>query len=215
MNRHVVETNARECAARVCTGYGEGGLMRLAIAVAALVVATLLVGCDDGIQAGPSKSDYAEARKKQAAQAKSGAVAKQKSQAKKPAAVKQDKTRFESVAKSYVYNPEGKRDPFRSILLDLARQEQTDVPRAPLEQFELPQLALTAIIWETTRPRALITDPGGRSFVVMKGSRIGKNSGRVVHIGDNLVLVKETYVDFAGEQSTKDVEMRIRRSQGG
>ena len=40
-------------------------------------------------------------------------------------------------------------------------------------------------------------------------------TGRVVHIGDNLVLVKETYVDFAGEQSTKDVEMRIRRSQGG
>jgi len=49
----------------------------------------------------------------------------------------------------------------------------------------------------------------------MKGSRVGKNSGRVIHIGDNLVLVKETYVDFAGEQSTKDVEMRIRRRQGG
>ena len=35
------------------------------------------------------------------------------------------------------------------------------------------------------------------------------------HIGDNLVLVKETYENFAGEQTTKDVELRIRLSQGG
>jgi type IV pilus assembly protein PilP len=191
--------------------------MRLATAIAALLVAAFLVGCDDGVQAGPSKSDYAEARKKQAAQAKSGVTPKQRAQANKLAAVAADetKTTFGSVAESYVYHPDGKRDPFRSILLDLAQGEPTDVPRAPLEQFELQQLALTAIIWETKRPRALVTDPGGRSFVVLKGSRIGKNSGRVVHIGDNLVLVKETYVDFGGEQSTKDVEMRIRRSQGG
>ena len=44
---------------------------------------------------------------------------------------------------------------------------------------------------------------------------MGRNNGRVIHIGDNLLLVKETYVDFEGTQTTKDVEMRIRRSQGG
>ena len=105
--------------------------------------------------------------------------------------------------------------PFRSVLLEMASRESTDTPRAPLEQFEIQQLALSAIIWEADRARALVTDPGGRSFVIMKGSRVGKNLGRVVHIGDNLVLVKETYVDFSGKQSTKDVEMRIRRRQGG
>ncbi len=186
--------------------------MRLATAVVTLFVAALLVGCDEGIQAGPSKSDYAEARKKQAAQAKTGG-AKPVKVAKKAAA--SPKTSFGSVAEGYVYSPDGKRDPFRSVLLDMANMEKTDVPRAPLEQFELQQLALTAIIWETRQPRALVSDPGGRSFVIRKGSRIGKNDGKVVHIGDNLVLVKETYVDFAGEQSTKDVEMRIRRTQGG
>ncbi len=184
--------------------------MRLATAAAALLVAAFLVGCDDGVQAGPSKADYAAARKKQAAEAK-GAVAKPKVVAEK---AKPEKI-LGSVAASYSYDPHGKRDPFRSLLLEMASREKTDVPRAPLEQFELEQLALSAIIWETNRPRALVTDPGGRSFLIMKGSRIGKNSGRVVHIGDNLVLVKETYVDFAGEQSTKDVEMRIRRRQGG
>ena len=51
--------------------------------------------------------------------------------------------------------------------------------------------------------------------MVRTGSRIGKNEGRVVHIGDNLVLVEETYLNFAGEVTTKDVPLRIRRSQGG
>ena len=31
----------------------------------------------------------------------------------------------------------------------------------------------------------------------------------------NLVVVKETYVDFLGQETTKDIEMRIRRSEGG
>ena len=76
-------------------------------------------------------------------------------------------------------------------------------------------IAVVAVVWDTRRPRAVVIDPGGRAFIVHEGSPIGKNSGRVVHIGDNLLLVKETYVDFEGNQSTKDVELRIRRSQGG
>jgi type IV pilus assembly protein PilP len=176
-----------------------------------LFVATILVGCGDAADEGQAQSAVADASAENAAAAKR-AAAKSRKPAKDAAKAKKKRA---SEAETYVYNPEGKRYPFRSILLDLAVQESTDVPRAPLEQFELQQLAVSAIIWETGRARALVTDPGGKSFMVMKGSRIGKNSGRVVHIGDNLVLVKETYVDFAGVQSTKDVEMRIRRRQGG
>ena len=72
-----------------------------------------------------------------------------------------------------------------------------------------------AVVWETDRPRAMVQDPGGGSYIIREGSKVGKNDGMVIHIGDNLVLVKETYVDYAGEESPKDVELRIRRSQGG
>ena len=85
----------------------------------------------------------------------------------------------------------------------------------PLADFELGQLELQAVIWDAANPRALILDPGGRSYIVREGSSIGKNNGQVIHIGDNLVLVKETYENYEGEKTTKDVELRIRLSQGG
>jgi hypothetical protein len=113
----------------------------------------------------------------------------------------------------YFYDWTNKRDPFRSF--QFVDEETPNPGFGPLGDFELGQLSVVAVVWDTSKPRALVADPGGRSFVVHEGSMIGKNNGRVIHIGDNLVLVKETYVDFEGNETTKDVELRIRRSQGG
>lgn len=115
--------------------------------------------------------------------------------------------------RDYFYDPRNKRDPFRSIRFVDNGPEQKDF--GPLGDFELGQLELQAVIWDALNPRALILDPGGRSFIIREGAAIGKNNGQVIHIGDNLVLVKETYENFAGERTTKDVELRIRLSQGG
>ena len=117
--------------------------------------------------------------------------------------------------KDYFYDPRGKRDPFRSFRFVKPEESSEEKVSGPLGDFEVGQLELSAVIWDAGNPRALIIDPGGRSFIVREGSQIGKNSGQVIHIGDNLVLVKETYENFAGEQTTKDVELRISLSQGG
>ena len=63
--------------------------------------------------------------------------------------------------------------------------------------------------------RALVEDPGGQSYIIAKGTRIGKNDGTVTKIDDNLVVVNETYEDYLGNVTQKDIEMRIRRSEGG
>ncbi len=115
--------------------------------------------------------------------------------------------------RDYFYDPRNKRDPFRSIRYMNANKEEKDF--GPLGDFELSQLEISAVIWDAGNPRALILDPGGRSYIVQEGSAIGKNNGQVIHIGDNLILVEETYENFAGERTTKDVELRIRLSQGG
>jgi type IV pilus assembly protein PilP len=126
-----------------------------------------------------------------------------------------EKTGYAATERDYFYDSRNKRDPFRSFRFSDADEASEGEAFGPLGDFELGQLELSAVIWDANNPRALILDPGGRAYIVREGSQIGKNSGQVIHIGDNLVLVKETYENLAGEQTTKDVELRIRLSQGG
>jgi type IV pilus assembly protein PilP len=113
---------------------------------------------------------------------------------------------------AYRYDPQGKPDPFRSFI---RREPELDAHESPLERFDLSQLSVSAIMWGTDRPHALITDPAGKGYIVSEGAAIGKNKGRVVKIDDNLIRVKETYVDFQDRATTKEVEMRLYESQGG
>lgn len=117
------------------------------------------------------------------------------------------------VATQFLYDAVGRRDPFEPYR---AVEQAVDEPGGgPLEQFELEQLSVVALVWSGPVAKAMVSDPSGSTYTVGVGSRVGKNDGRVIHIGDNLVLVKETYVDYAGNESTKDVQLNLRSSQGG
>jgi len=120
------------------------------------------------------------------------------------------------VETGFTYDETGKRDPFRSFLMERAERMalQKEV-RGPLEQFDLSQLALEAVVWQTGNARALIVDPSGETYIVAEGAKIGKNEGRIIAIEDSLVRVKETYIDYLGRETTKDIELRMRRNEGG
>lgn len=179
--------------------------MKQGIALLALGLAAL-AGCAREVEA-PTVSDYEEERAALAERAKGGSA---------PGAPQAaGEAQGSEIARSEAtdrYDPAGKRDPFRSYVLE---KKQDKAKRGPLEQFDLGQLEVTAVIWEAEKPRALVLDPSGRGYIVATGTRIGKNSGQVVSIDDSMVVVRETYVDHRGEPTTKNVEMRIRHSQGG
>ena len=204
------------------------GVTAIAIALVALLAAA---GCQNEA-AGPSTSDYAAAKEKQIARrAKEGAqqpaarpAARPQAQAPARAAAPQAPQApmampdgdVQLAVGGYTYDPEdpNKRDPFRSFLLDQAR-EQAERDVGPLEQFDISQLTVVAVVWDTKVPRALVADPSGRPYIVAEGASVGKNEGRVIQIEDDLVLVKETYVDWLGERTTKDIEMRLHREGKG
>lgn len=192
-------------------------LMAIFLALSLVVIAT---GCAEEDQSGkPGVADFEKERQALASRDKGKAgkkVKKKKGKKGEQAKGSSGGTGYAAGEADYFYDPRGKRDPFRSIRFaadDSDEEQERDF--GPLGDFELGQLELSAVIWDAGNPRALILDPGGRSYIVREGSAIGKNNGQVIHIGDNLVLVKETYENFAGEQTTKDVELRIRLSQGG
>ncbi len=165
-----------------------------------------LVGCGD--ESETSSSAPAKVVRK-APQAAAPPVPSAKAPEAEEAAASADDA--EEVINTYI--AEGKRDPFRAFRFK--QPEKLDTPAGPLADFDLAQLVVLGVVWNTKNPRALVSDPEGRSFVLRRGSPIGKNNGRVIRIADDVILVQEKFVDFEGTVSTKDVEMRIRKSQGG
>jgi len=159
----------------------------------------------------PSVAEYQKAREAAMAHAKTAPAA---GAARPGAAAATPEGGLVAVSRDYHYDPTGKRDPFRSFVLERAK-EQHSAERGPLEQFDLSQLNLVAVVWNTPKPRALVTDPSGRGYIVSEGTPIGKNEGRITKIQDNGIVVKETYVDYLGERTEKDIELRVRQSQGG
>jgi Tfp pilus assembly protein PilP len=190
--------------------------MNVRIRAVALAIALLaLPGCQEDVSVGPTASDFEAARKEMAAK-----VAKRKT-APKPVvataeASESNEPSFGGSGSGYVYESKGKRDPFRSFEWEQLKLAMlAGDARGPLEHFDVTQLSVVGVVWKNDNARALVQDPSGMTYIVAEGARIGKNDGRVTQIADNLVVVKETYVDTLGEETTKDIEMRIRVTEGG
>lgn len=191
------------------------GSMRIAGAWLA-AGALWLAACADEHQ-GPSTAEFSQTRAAAEARAKTAGTAKSAPRVAKAAKAVAGASGGEvslATEKGFTYDAAGKRDPFRSFEWERLVAEESDV-RGPLEQFEVAQLSLVAVVWNAGRPRAMVQDPAGQTYIVGPGTRIGKNLGRVLTIGDNAVLIKETYVDLSGQETTKEIELSIRRSQGG
>jgi type IV pilus assembly protein PilP len=188
--------------------------LKWAIAVLALL-ALVGAGCQKKT-VGPSVGEYQKQRAAMIEKHKKGQIPPQALGVAKTDQAPLDEIDegFGSHEQGYLYDPIGKRDPFRSFILDRLK-EFDSAAKGPLEQFDLSQLSLNGIVWDTQRQRALILDPSGQGYIIEEGDAIGKNDGRVIAIDDNVVVVREAYVDFHGEKTTKEIEMRVRQSQGG
>lgn len=112
----------------------------------------------------------------------------------------------------YVYDPTGKRDPFkvfktvRPILPEAARQNEI---LEPLQRWEVDRLQVVGILWDVRTPRAMIRDPDGAVFVVTKNSKIGRSEGFVATIREGEVVVMETkYEDGKAYKEPRVLELK-------
>ncbi|NUN06125.1 MAG: pilus assembly protein PilP [Bdellovibrio sp.] len=108
----------------------------------------------------------------------------------------------------YVYDPTGKRDPFKpfkvmhsgntnkggsSIVSGTDATGQSTLE--PLQRWEIERLKVVGILWDVRTPRAMVRDPDGAVFTVVKNSKLGRNEGFVVAIREGEVVVMETRYD--------------------
>jgi Tfp pilus assembly protein PilP len=110
----------------------------------------------------------------------------------------------------YHYTPAGKRDPFYSPFSAVAPEIAGDeAPKTPLQRFDLGQLKLVGVIWETDEPRALVEDSGGLGYIVTRGTLIGSRGGVVKTIEPKRVVIEEYETDFFGKRQTQEKEMHL------
>ena len=121
---------------------------------------------------------------------------------------------------SPLYDPTGKIDPFAPLFSD--NQGSTDNsmdnkpkrPLTPLEQIDLSQLKLVAILRAQSGNKAMVEDATGKGYVLTPGTFIGINSGKVTKILKDRVIVEEDTKDFLGKVTTNTRELKLQKPFG-
>jgi type IV pilus assembly protein PilP len=111
----------------------------------------------------------------------------------------------------FVYSGAAKRDPFRSYLAEMAKDNNGFTSRCagPLGKFELEQLRLVAVITGLEDPVAMVQLPEGDGFVLRRGSCIGKNGGVVAAIRTGEVIVTEWRVRADGTRDPVQTSLQL------
>jgi len=118
---------------------------------------------------------------------------------------------------SYLYDPIGKRDPFKSFIV--VSPEPTALREnemlTPLQRLDINQLRLVGTVTGKGSERALVEDAAGKGYILSMGSYVGKNGGKVVKITDGKVIIEEFYIDYFGKKQSKMISMKLPKETEG
>jgi type IV pilus assembly protein PilP len=115
-------------------------------------------------------------------------------------------------APTYVYNPIGKRDPFRSPETEPAAQAAlaNTACTEPLCRFDIDQLTLVAVVSGDANPLAMVQDPAGRGYFVRRNTRVGRQGGKVTQIMSDAVVITEYFTTPDGKTTANPVTLAIK-----
>lgn len=111
----------------------------------------------------------------------------------------------------YNYDAKGRRDPFTSLIKIAKERQRRKKSSNPMENFDVSEMKLTAIVWGGNGHYALITLPDNKSYTIREGMTLGLYGGKVEKITRDSVLVREHIKDYRGRLETKDTTLRLRK----
>ncbi|MBK7860391.1 MAG: pilus assembly protein PilP [Archangiaceae bacterium] len=130
----------------------------------------------------------------------------------KPVAVPDAGTSIVSTV-PYMYNPVGKRDPFRNLLEEVRTtpgERIEGVCADPLCQYDLDQLTLVAVVSGDANPVGMLEDPTKVGHLVRKNSRVGKQGGKVTQLQRDCIVVTEYFQTPDGKVNPNRVNLCIK-----
>lgn len=140
---------------------------------------------------------------------------RQGTEAKQPAATPAPgEGKTEEAGDTYSYRIEGRRDPFKSLLLGL--KEKKTAGLTPLQQRSLGELRVIGIVWGAQAYMAMIETPDGKGYLIKEGTLIGPDGGYVKKITEDSVIIEEAYTDYYGRKRSKQTVLRLHiKEEGG
>ncbi|MBF0446211.1 MAG: pilus assembly protein PilP [Magnetococcales bacterium] len=124
----------------------------------------------------------------------------------------------------YIYEAQGKRDPFQIPMgIGMRPEEESTLlgvekkpVRVPeyLEQFQLDSLKLVAILFhiEGQQSAAMVRDPEGKGHLIHVGQYIGVNEGQISQISDGEVTIIEPTPKLTNKART--ITLRLHNKDG-
>ncbi len=111
------------------------------------------------------------------------------------------------------YDGEGRRNPFKpyqQVQPGEAEFGEGAGPSIPLGKWDIEQIQLIGILWNSTHPKAMFRSPDNKYFILEKDERIGRNNGYIGVIREMEVVVVEP-VSVRGESSFITRIMRLKK----
>lgn len=105
-----------------------------------------------------------------------------------------------------------RRDPFLSLIMkaeEEAKAQEREGKKSPIENFDLGQFKLIAILWDGERFIATVGLPDNKFYTIKQGMTIGLHSGKVFKISDESVIIREVLPDFRGELKPEDTVIKL------
>lgn len=117
------------------------------------------------------------------------------------------------------YDPQGRIDPFSPLVKNtpkrvVRKKKKRTRPKTPLEKLDLGQLQLKAVLESPQGKSAVIEEASGKGYIVGIGTFIGLNSGEIVRIELNEVIIRETIEDISGKSITRMNSLKIQKPVG-
>ena len=114
-------------------------------------------------------------------------------------------------AQDWAYTSVGKRDPFRSFLVELDASASQAITRcaSALGRFELEQLKLVAVVTGLDDPVAMVEAPTGVGYSLKRGACVGRNGGIVSAVRSGEVVVSEWAIRADGTRDRTQTVLRL------
>lgn len=91
--------------------------------------------------------------------------------------------------------------------------EKPKRPLTPLERLDLGQLKLVGIVRAGGSVKALVEEATGKGYIITEGTPIGLNSGQVVEILEDRIVIEEKDRDPMGEVTVRTRELKFQRPE--